>query len=197
MSTGVSTAKVSPPFLTPEIVLRIFDVPADKHHKWLTEESELPTAISFEDTAHGETDINPLKTNIELYGVNYWLFVDGRRIYSFNEDFIKPLLGDTSYLTYHKRETTGGGFVLACKVGFELKAIICPRPLHDNKDFMEEISKIAALYEAMERDKVVNAAYEVYGTQDTTNPPEGVDPDTGEVLDGQMDLSKTEGADDD
>lgn len=178
------------PHMTPEIVLRIFDVPPDKHNKWICEESELPTVISFEDNERGETEIEPLKTNIEWYGVNYWLFPDGRRIYSFNEDYIKPLLDEPDYLTYHKRETAGGGFVLACKIGFELKAIVAPAMLKE--EFTEEINRIAALYRAMANEKIVNAAYELYGTQDNDPPPE-VDPDTGEVLSGQMNLQDTEG----
>ena len=183
------------PHMTPEVVLRIFDVPEDKRSKWHCEESELPTAISFEDTARGETDIDPLKTNVELYGVNYWLFVDGMKIYSFDEDFMRPLLGEPAYLKYYKRETIGGGFVLACKVGLELKAIIAPRPLHNNEDFIKEIGTIAALYDRMARDTVVNSAYEVYGTQDTEPPPE-VGPDTGEILDGQLNFDGAEGGDD-
>jgi hypothetical protein len=185
------------PYLTPEVALRIFDVPADKHNKWICEESELPAAIGFEDNVPGEADIEPLKINIEYFGVNYWLFPDGRRIYSFNEDYIKPLLDEPDYLTYHKRETSGGGFVLACKVGFELKAIICPMTLHDKEDYTAEIERIAQLYKntaaEMERDRVVNAAYEIYGAAKAEPPPE-VDPDTGEVLDGQTVMSG--GADD-
>ena len=80
------------PHMTPEIVLRIFDVPPDKHSKWLCGESALPTAINFEDGATEETAIEPMRMNIEWYGENFWLFPDGRRIYSFNECYIKPLL---------------------------------------------------------------------------------------------------------
>lgn len=175
------------PHLTPDIVLRVFDVPPDKHNKWITSEDELPTAISFEDNDNGDTDIEPLKINIEWFGDNFWLFPDGRRIYSFNEDYIKPLLDEPDYLTYHKRETISGGFVLACKIGFELKAVIAPAMLHDNEKYTEEITKIAALYKAMERERVINAAYELYGAQDTAPPPD-VDPDTGELLSGQEQL---------
>lgn len=174
------------PQMTPEIVLRIFDVPAEKYNKWICKESELPSTISFEDNALGETDIEPLKTNIEWYGVNHWLFPDGQRIYSFNEDYIKPLLDEPDYLTYHKRETTGGGFVLACKIGLEIKAIIAPVMLKE--DFTRELYRIADLYKAMEREKVVNAAYELYGIEDD-EPPE-IDPETGEVLDSQLEFGE-------
>ena len=50
----------------------------------------------------------------------------------------------------------------------------------------------------MSRDKVINAAYELYGAaaatlQDADPPPE-VDPDTGELIEGQLDLQFTEDA---
>jgi hypothetical protein len=72
-------------------------------------------------------------------------------------------------------------------VGFELKAVVCPVILHNKEDFTEEISKIAALYAATQRDEVINAAYEIYGA--TTEPPE--ETEDGDV-DGQMDLTETE-----
>lgn len=171
------------PHMTPEIILRIFDVPPDKHKDWICNESEMPTVIDYEDSTSAENEVEPLKINIEWYGDNYWLFPDGRRVYSFNEDYVKPLLDEPDYLTYHKRVTAGGGFVLACKIGFELMAIVAPAMLHDNEKYAEEIKCISTLYATMEREKVANAAYEIYGTQDS--PPQNVDPDTGELLDGQ------------
>lgn len=175
------------PHMTPETILRIFDIPPDKHKDWICNESEMPTAIDYADGVGGaESDIESLKINIEWRGDNFWLFPDGRRVYSFNEDYIKPLLDEPDYLTYHKRETTGGGFVLACKVGFELMAIVAPAMLHDNEKYAEEIKHIASLYAAMERERIANAAYEIYGTQES--PPQNVDPDTGELLDGQAEI---------
>ena len=177
------------PRMNPEIVLRVFDVPPDKQEKWICKESEMPTVIDYSDNATRETDIEPLKINLEWNEKTYWLFPDGRRIYSFNADYIKPLLDEPDYLTYHKRETENGGFVLACKVGFELKAIICPAVLHDNEDFAAEIKRIAGAYATMEREKVANAAYEIYGAPTNTPPPE-VDPDTGEIMEGQTSLTQ-------
>ncbi|MDR1061794.1 MAG: hypothetical protein LBL83_11435, partial [Clostridiales bacterium] len=88
------------PRLTPEIVLRVFDVPPDKHSKWICREDSLPAAIQFTDSAYGETDIEPLKTSIGWFGNSYWLFPDGRSIYSVNGDYIKPLLDEPDYLTF-------------------------------------------------------------------------------------------------
>ena len=181
------------PHMTPDIVLRIFDVPPDRYSKWLCEETELPTAIDFSNNDPEESDIEPLKVNIEWFGDNYWLFPDGRRIYSFNEDYIKPLLDEPDYLTYHKRQTAGGGFVLACKVGLELRAIIAPFLLEKQDDFTEEIQRIADLYAEMERaaeqERVVSAAYELFkaAAAQVTTP---TDPDKGDSTNGQISLDE-------
>lgn len=189
LSNGVAMYSMrGMPKMTPEVILRIFDIPPDKHNDWICNESEMLTVIDYSDSMDGEAVIEPLKINIEWYGDNYWAFPDGRRIYTFNEDYIKPLLDEPDYLTYHKRETVGGGFVLACKIGFELKAIIAPAMLHDNEKYMEEIKNISALYIAMEREKIINAAYEMYGEQN--NPPPNVDPDTGELLDDKSEFQQ-------
>ena len=177
------------PRMSPEVVLRIFDIPPDKHNDWIRNECEMPTTINYADNVNDETDIEPLKINIEWFGNNYWLFPDGRRIYSFNEDYIKPLLDESEYLTYHKRETENGGFVLICKIGFEIMAIIAPHMLHSNEKYTEEIYKIAGLYAEMERDKIINSAYDIYGEQ-AENPPPNVDQDTGEILEEQTDLKQ-------
>ncbi len=177
------------PHMTPEVILRIFDVPPDKHNDWICNESEMPTVIDYDDCARVETDIEPLKINVEWCGDNYCLFPDVRRIYSFNEEYIKPLLDEPDYLTYHKRETASGGFVLACKIGFELKAIIAPAILHEDKSFTNEIKLIAGLYAAMEHERIINAAYEIYGTPDNP-PPLEIDKETGEVLDGQVSFTQ-------
>lgn len=172
------------PHLTPEIALRIFDVPPDKHDKWICKESEMPLFIDFEDNTSEEVDIEPLKINLKWHGNTHWLFQDGQRIYSINSDYIKPLLDEPDYLTYHKRETDNGGFVLACKVGLELKAIICPVLLHDNEDFVTEIINIAGAYTAMQQEKIISAAYEVYEQSDMPPSPK-IDTNTGEIIDSQ------------
>jgi hypothetical protein len=180
------------PHMTPDTVLRIFDVPADKQHKWITDESEMPTAVSFKDKVRKETEIEPLKINIGYRGVKYWLFPDEQRIYSFREDYIKPLLDEPDYLTYHKRETEGGGFVLACKIGGELKAIIAPAYLHITEEFTEEIAEIASLYAVMSTLDVGNVAYEIFKTDTEDTAPPEADAETREVLDGQMKLEEHE-----
>jgi hypothetical protein len=79
--------------------------------------------------------------------------------------------------------------VLTCKIGFELKAVICPSMLHSKEDYAEEIDRIAELYAAMAQGKITDAAHEMYGAQ-TGPPPE---PDAGEVVGGQMEFGTGDG----
>jgi hypothetical protein len=150
------------PHLTPETVLRIFDVPPDKHAAWICDEKELPTTIDFSDVTESETIIEPIKLNIEWDEYRYRLFPDGERIYTIRADYIKPLLDEPDYLTYQKRETSGGGFVLAVKIGMELKAIIFPYFLHESEEYLEEIERMAGLYRSMAQDDVFEAMREAY-----------------------------------
>lgn len=158
--------------MTAENILRVFDVPPDKQEKWICCENEMPTSIDCSDYTDNERVIEPLKINLEWLDNAYWLFPDGRRIYSFNEDYIKPLLDEPDYLTYHKRETVGGGFVLACKVGLEIKAIIFPAVLHKDEHFTAELERIANAYAVMDQEQTVNAADEIYGAPNSPPPPE-------------------------
>ena len=176
------------PHMTAEAMLKIFDVPEDKRTKWHCEESELPTSvINFEDYEHGEVETTPLRISIGVFGTGYRFFVDGKRIHSIDDDYINPLRDDPTYLSFHKRETVKGGFVLACKVGLELKAIILPRPLNDNDVFTEDINKIARLYEMMKFDVLTSAVYELLEKEDADIKSE-VDPETGEITERQMSL---------
>lgn len=176
------------PRLTAGMILRIFDIPPDKHDEWICEESEFPLGIDCRDNISDEitTAIEPMNININYYGNNYWLFPDARRIYSINEDYIKPLLDEPEYLTYHKRVTAGGGFMLACKVGFELRAIIMPILLHHNEKYMNEIERITALYKSMEFEDVIDSALEMYTPPDDAPPK--TDASTGEIIDGQSEF---------
>ncbi|MDR1060900.1 MAG: hypothetical protein LBL83_06755, partial [Clostridiales bacterium] len=130
-------------------------------------------------------------TSIGWFGNSYWLFPDGRSIYSVNGDYIKPLLDEPDYLTFHKRETGGGSFALACKIGLELKAIIAPSHLHGDERHAEEIQLIARLSKSMGLGRGLGAAHELFGEQDA-GPPPAVDPETGEITGWQMDFGSGE-----
>jgi len=180
------------PHMTPPIVLRIFDVPPDKYEKWVCAESDMPTAIDFSDDTLGDTHIRPLKIGIEWSGDNYLLFPDERRIYSFNIDYLKPLIGDP-YLMYHKRETKDGGFVLACKVGLELEAIVAPFIFHENDGFVAEIAIISGAYGLMHSGGgIINAARSLFGADAeitiVTPRDTNKDPDEGGMSSKQREL---------
>jgi hypothetical protein len=182
LSDGAAMYSISGmPHMTPDIVLRIFDVPPDKQAKWHTRESEMPTAIDFADTIDDEQIIEPLSISVEYRGESFLLFPDGRNIYSFNREYLKPLLDNPDYLSFYKRKTENGGFVLALKVGLELKAVIMPKTLHETEEYTKTIKQIADLYKSMSRDRVVNAASEIFSAvQDVIR---NMNPETGEVID--------------
>jgi hypothetical protein len=179
------------PHMTPETVLRIFDVPPDKQNKWKQYEDDVPAHIDCSDYASGEKDIEPLRISVVWNGCGYMVFPDGNRLYTVNKDYIKPLLDEPDYLTYHKRETAGGGFLLACKIGLELKAVIAPAILQKREGYTAEIYKIAGLYRQMEHQLIADSAQEMYGAHGAGGAPK-VDPDTGEILDGQINLEYEE-----
>lgn len=172
------------PHMTPEIILRIFDIPPDKHKGWLCSEEELPTVIDFSDCTNAESEVEPGKINVEWFGESYYLFPEGRRIYTVKESYIKPLLDEPDYLSYHKRQTPGGGFVLAVKIGMELKAIICPTHLQHDEKYMQEIQTVTELYRSMILESVVDAMREVYKDDAADDAPR-VDPETGEIIEAE------------
>jgi len=140
------------PHMTPEAILRIFDIPTDKHKEWRCEEMDMP--LDCRDHIPAEWEIEPLRLTVEWDGKSYRFFKDERRIYTINEEYIAPLHDEPSYLTYHKRETTGGGFLLACKAGLELRAIIIPTLLNDTGLYIDNIKTIVWAYANMEYEKI-------------------------------------------
>ncbi|MCL2636941.1 MAG: hypothetical protein FWD48_01090 [Oscillospiraceae bacterium] len=171
------------PHMTPEIVLRIFDVPPDKQSKWHTREEALPEALDFSDISEAEQEIGePLKVGIMWRGNSYHFYKDGSKIYSFNVSYFKPLCDeDAEYLTFHKRETKNGGFALAVKVALELKAVIMPSFMHSDDVFTDEIKHISQYFQKMKTLKnLANAAEEVFGSDCNINA------DTGEVTENEQ-----------
>lgn len=160
------------PHLTKEIVLKIFDVPQDKQGGWICTETELPSGIDFESAIQQEREIEPMKIFIDWMGDVYWLFKDGKQIYTIKEEFIKPFSDNQEYITYFRREMHGGHFVLAIKNGLTLEAIITPHYLHKYEDFTKEIKEIAALYAKMPKD---GAGIFEPTIENQTEPPEILD----------------------
>jgi len=146
ISNGVAiySMRGMPP-LTPEIVLRFFDVPADQLAKWQCETEDLPAGIDFSDFVENDKELELMKVNIDWYGETFMFFPDGKEIYSIQAAYVMPMIGG-DYITYQKRKMAGGGHVIAVKDGLELMAIICPYDLGKSDVFVEEVDKLAALY---------------------------------------------------
>jgi len=137
------------PNLTPDIVLRIFDIPPDKRGDWNLREDKMPELINFEDSVADEYEVTHLETKIHWHGKTYLLFHDGGQINSVNIDLVKPLFDDPEYLSYHRRDNGKGGFVLACKSGLQLVAVILPTLIHADPAHADEIFQIADCYRHM------------------------------------------------
>ena len=131
-----------------ENLLRMFDVAPASDNDWHCAISDIAHIIDLSDSVKKEIEIKPLIIGIDWYGVKYMVFPDERKIYTVNEEYFKPLL-DEPALTYWKREPEFGGFVLAVKSAYQLKAIIYPTHLHTDERFTSSISNIASLYRTM------------------------------------------------
>lgn len=178
------------PSLTPEVMLKIFDIPEDKQGEWHCKIAEMPSSI--EALLDGDitqatswVKAKPFSTSIiDANGTTGLLFGGGRGILAVNEQFVKPLYDNSDYLVYFKStllETNGEHIVkstyLLCRVGFDIKAIIMPFLLGDTT--MNEINEINN-YFTYHKDE--------YAAQNTPqNLVDRIDPETGEVLDEESD----------
>lgn len=162
------------PKMTTSIVLKIFDVPPDKHTSWLCEESEMPKAIDFSDYIDDELEIEAEKITFSYRGIDYWLFQSDDKVYSINAEYIKPLLDESDYLKFYKRETTGGGFVLVAKIGLEINAIIVPSMLQTDEEYVDMLCRISNLYRGMKNKAIAYAAQEIFisSTNETADADE-------------------------
>ena len=179
------------PLLKPENILRIFDIPSDKFVEWKCSEKDITSGLDVNDFVPGEQEIEPLKTYIVTMGKKYWLFVDKARVYAFDESYIKPLLDEYETLTFYKRSTSNGGFLLALKVGLLLTALIAPTALHTYSGFTDDMHKISSLLRQMEReqDQIANAADVLKGfdvESSATVRINDIDPQTGEIYEQQQ-----------
>lgn len=174
------------PSLTPEVMLKIFDIPENKQGEWHCDIAEMPLSIIalLEDDitrATSKVEAKPFLTSIiDANGTTNLLFDGGRGILAVNEQYVKPLYDNSDYLVYFKStlfETCGEHIVkspfLLCRVGFDFKAIIMPILLGDTT--INEINEISN-YFTYHKDE--------YRAQHATeNIIDGIDTETGEVLD--------------
>lgn len=183
------------PPLTPEFMLKIFDIPEDKQGEWHCNTAEMPSSIAAMldgdiTQATSKVEARPFAISIiDANGTTNLLFGGGCGILAVNEQYVKPLYDNSDYLVYFKStlmhtdgESVRKGTYLLCRVGFDIKAIIAPSILGDTT--IDEINKI-------------NHYFTNYKDEYTlTNLADGIDPETGEVLDEEPDELQETFADD-
>ena len=174
------------PTLTTEAMLKIFDIPESKQGEWHCDIRDMPQSIIalLEDDitrATSKVEAKPFLTSIiDANGTTNLLFGGGRGILVVNEQYVKPLYDNSDYLVYFKStlfETNGEHIVkspyLLCRVGFDFKAIIMPIMLGDTT--INEINEISTYF--------INHKDEYKTQYASANIIDGIDPETGEVLD--------------
>ena len=176
------------PPLTPEFMLKIFDIPEDKQGEWLCEHSIIPESVSAlfvsEISPHNTQEVRMLETSIINRGTAYVLFDGGADIIVVDEQLIKPLYDNSDYLRFYKREHFSAmsdtrTIHLLCYVGFDFKAVIASTLLGEN--FINEIRNISEYYNSARYKKVYKQRnLPTYGLPN-------VAPDTGEVLGDEAD----------
>jgi hypothetical protein len=137
------------PRMTPDTILRIFDIPPEKADaEWTRFECEVPAGVSFEDYAP-ETQTEPMNVKIVWEGQILWFFRDDDEIHAINEAHLAPFLHCWDYLTFYMRKTEKEQFVLAVKVAMELKAIILPFEIRESKKLFNGVNVISKLFDMM------------------------------------------------
>lgn len=180
IGNGAALYKMSGmPQLTPAVVLKIFDIPEDKQAEWNCESEDMPERLHElcnDDFYKTEQLLESMKVSIDWLGVTQ-IFVKGQSdIFAIDEKLVKPLYDDVDYLRFVKR-TFGNGkeVAIACYNALELQAIIMPYRISD--DLTDELKIITAYFSSYRYEQFVKAL----------SPKLNVDPETGEVLDGDSD----------
>lgn len=133
------------PQLKQENIFTMFDIPENKQDKIRFEhKNALPQAMSFEDHANGETQLElggisvctrgqvllPLKTSL---GIVY-----------INQKYLAPFKDSKNGVALHERITPSGEVYIAVKEGFLLTGIIRPLDII-TKGFVDELESIYKL----------------------------------------------------
>lgn len=137
------------PTVTPEDMLRIFDVPADKHDDWACRLDKLPESMDFSDIGVGEVDLQPMGVSVVWQDKSHLFFKDGAEIHAINEAYLKPFAGNMDYIRFHGRRTTGGSFYLCVSIGLGLQAVIMPMRI--DEELTRQATEIAEALLYMQR----------------------------------------------
>lgn len=185
------------PPLTPEFMLKIFDIPKDKQGERHCEHSKIPEdvyALFVGEISNFDTrEVTMLETSIVNDGTTFVLFDGGADIVAVDEQLIKPLYDNSDYLRFYKREYFSAKnqtttIYLLCYVGFDFKAVIASTILGER--FRNEIRNISSYYNS-QRYKDVQEQRHL-----PARKPFEINPETGEVLDDETDEAQETFADD-
>lgn len=183
IGNGVAMYKMSGmPQLTPAVVLKIFDVPDDKHAEWNCELEDMPIhlrELCADDLYIPEQTLEQMKISIEWNGVTQTFLKCQNDILAVDEKFVKPLYDDVEYLRFAKRSFEVGSrskVAIACYNALELQAIIMP--YHIGGDVLNELKSISTYFGSYRYERLINGF----------SPEPNVDPQTGEVSDGDSDV---------
>lgn len=180
IGNGAAIYKMSGmPQLTPTIILKIFDIPEDKQAEWNCELADMPEhlrELCDYDLYKPEPLLEQMKVSVEWYGVTQIFFRSQSTILAVDEKLVKPLYDEVDYLRFAKRTFgTGNGIAIACHNALELQAIIMPYNI--SSDMLNELKSISAYFGSYRYERLVKGF----------SPEPNVDPETGEVLDGDSD----------
>ena len=141
VSVGAAVYKLEGlPFLTIEMLLRIFDVTEEEATKWFFDERPLPEFLCFANDCN-ERDIE----NIEEFPRLSWKGYDmlplqvSNGIMAINAELLKPL-EKSQYMRLFERGSKRGNYI-AVKDGLELKALIMP--LLPTDDLLDQLITLA------------------------------------------------------
>lgn len=131
------------PKLVAENVLTMFDIPEDKRSDWNCYEREMieyEKQICCDGCGVVETPVELMDVEISWQGKKFLFFQKekGNEVYAIDEKLLKPICADEDYLRFFARKTVDGKYTaITCHNGLELKAVILPAILHDEKMLKE------------------------------------------------------------
>jgi hypothetical protein len=130
------------PVLSPEDLLRIFDVPEGKQEKWDYREIPIPLPRILDISESYKQDLEPLKTSVVYKGYECKLFKCDKEIHAVNANYLKVFSDSPEYVRFHKIKTESGAFVLGVNIGLGIQAVIFPIVLHRCDDLIGEMKEI-------------------------------------------------------
>lgn len=168
------------PELSPAMLLKIFDIPEDKQADWNCEVEPMPAELYeiCSDYRRPRTSLDTKNVTIQYNGVVNMLLSGSGEIVSIDEKYIKPLYDDMDYLRLYKCNLQNG-FAVICHSGFETTALIMP--LRVGETLAKELLEIGRYFNSTSYNAALNTIIE------HIPPAASIDPETGEVLDGDSD----------